>query len=207
MEGQYNEVINAPDAWLIADEVESDDHTRDLKPTVSSRKIKSLIEQVTGRFCRSSFSEDRLKMFVTDRYSPLPHAMQKAHFLLLIQLPLLEAYHGRISSSLVAFETLSSIFVRAVPGALNFSLRETNLQEDPRNRTSGTAGSNSLCKALLSAGYIEACLEHWGEDLVGVLIFFFVHKIILTPDFHLSSFSCNYGKNSPLIWIYDIGRK
>lgn len=102
-----------------------------------------------------------------DRYSPLPHAMQKAHFLVSIQLPILDAYHGRISSSLVAFETLSSIFVRAVPGALNFSGREAFAnQDDPRNRTSGTAGANSLCKALLSASYIEACLEEWGEDAV-----------------------------------------
>lgn len=94
--------------------------------------------------------------------------MQKAHFLVAIQLPILDAYHGRISSSLVAFETLSSIFVRAVPGALNFSTRETFAnQDDPRNRTSGTAGANSLCKALLSASYIEACLEEWGEDVVG----------------------------------------
>ncbi|KAH9486638.1 RAD50-interacting protein 1 [Psilocybe cubensis] len=147
VEGQYNEVINAPDAWHITDEVESDENMQDLRPTVSSRKIKSLIEQIT------------------DRYSPLPHAVQKAHFLLLIQLPLLEAYHGRISSSLVAFETLSSFFVRSVPGALNFSLREASLQEDPRNRTSGTAGASSLCKALLSAGYIHACLETWGDDL------------------------------------------
>lgn len=104
---------------------------------------------------------------LADRYSPLPYAMQKAHFLVAIQLPILDAYHGRISSSLVAFETLSSIFVRAVPGALNFSTRETFAnQDDPRNRTSGTAGANSLCKALLSASYIEACLEEWGEDAV-----------------------------------------
>ncbi|KAF8203135.1 TIP-1 family-domain-containing protein [Pholiota molesta] len=101
-----------------------------------------------------------------NRYSPLPRAMQKAHFLVLIQLPLLEEYHDRISSSLVAFETLSSIFVRSVPGALNFSVRETTSnQDDPRNRTSGTSGANSLCKALLSASYMEACLEEWGEEM------------------------------------------
>ncbi|KAF9569869.1 RINT-1 family protein [Agrocybe pediades] len=146
-EEQYNDIINATDAWIISDDVDNDDVARDLKPTVSSRRIKSLIEQVT------------------DRYSPLPHAVQKAHFLLIIQLPLLDAYHGRISSSLVAFETLSSIFVRSVPGALNFSVRETAAQDDPRNRTSGTAGSNSLCKALLSSSYIKACLEDWGEDV------------------------------------------
>lgn len=70
----------------------------------------------------------------------------------------------------MAFETLSSIFVRSVPGALNFSLRETsNMQDDPRNRTSGLSGANSLCKALLSARYIAASLEVWDEDLVRFL--------------------------------------
>lgn len=167
VEGQYNDIINAADAWLIADEIESDNHSQELRPTVSSRKMKSLIEQITGWFMLSlSYHFKYIYQSSSDRYSPLPHTVQKAHFLLLIQLPLLESYHGRISSSLVAFETLSSFFVRSVPGALNFSLREASLQDDPRNRTSGTAGASSLCKALLSAGYIQACLEDWGEDLV-----------------------------------------
>ena len=104
-----------------------------------------------------------------DRYSPLPRAMQKAHFLVTIQLPLLESYHTRISSSLVAFETLSSIFVRSVPGALSFGREPLTDQDDPRNRTSGPAGANSLCKALLSATYMEFCLEEWGEDMVCVI--------------------------------------
>lgn len=108
--------------------------------------------------------------------------MQKAHFLVLIQLPLLEEYHNRISSSLVAFETLSSIFVRSVPGALNFSVRETTSnQDDPRNRTSGTSGANSLCKALLSASYMEACLEEWGEEMVRPISIFIIYILLLTP--------------------------
>ena len=81
-----------------------------------------------------------------------------------MQLPLLESYHGRIASSLAAFETLSSIFVRAVPGALGFNGREAIRQDD--SRTSGTAGSSSLCKAFLSASYMEGCLEQWGDELV-----------------------------------------
>lgn len=50
VETQYNDVINASDAWLASDEAHSNDHPRDLKPTVSSRRIKSLVEQVTGQF-------------------------------------------------------------------------------------------------------------------------------------------------------------
>ena len=108
-----------------------------------------------------------------DRYSQLPRAAQKALFLTKIQLPLLDSYHSRISASLDAFETLSSVFVRPVPGALSINLttRETSgVQENPRNLTVGVAGVHRLCKALLSAGYIKASLEEWGEDIVSANI-------------------------------------
>jgi len=49
VESQYNDAINASDAWLASDEANGNDHPRDLKPTVSSRRIKSLVEQVTGQ--------------------------------------------------------------------------------------------------------------------------------------------------------------
>jgi hypothetical protein len=109
-----------------------------------------------------------------DRYSQLPRAAQRALFLTKIQLPLLDAYHSRISASLDAFETLSSAFLRPVPGALsiNLTIREASgIQEDPRNLTVGVAGVHRLCKALLSAGYIEASLEEWGEDIVSCQFF------------------------------------
>ena len=94
---------------------------------------------------------------------------QRALFLIKIQLPILDSYRSRISASLEAFETLSSIFVRPVPGALSVNLtsREASgIQEDPRILTAGVAGVLRLCKAWLSAGYIEASLEEWGEDIV-----------------------------------------
>lgn len=50
-EDQYNEIISAPDAWLVADEAGEDvssDH--ELRPTNSARRIKALVEQVTGEF-------------------------------------------------------------------------------------------------------------------------------------------------------------
>lgn len=89
--------------------------------------------------------------------------------MLSIQLPLLENYHGRIASSLDAFETLSSAFVRAVPGALNVSLggkEEGGVHVNTRRLTSGVEGVQRLCKALLSARYIETSMKSWGEELV-----------------------------------------
>jgi hypothetical protein len=110
-----------------------------------------------------------LKQLPIDRYSPLPHINQRTRFLLSVQFPLLNLYHGRISASLDAFETLSSAFVRAVPGALNVSLagkEEGGVHVDTRTLTSGIEGVQRLCKALLSAKYIEVSMEGWGEELV-----------------------------------------
>ena len=56
VESQYNDIINASDAWLASDEANGDDHPRGLKPTVSSRRIKSLVEQITGQYFPFSFS-------------------------------------------------------------------------------------------------------------------------------------------------------
>jgi hypothetical protein len=49
VDDQYNEIISSSDAWLVAEEVSGDDALHDLKPTNSSRRIKSLVEQVTGQ--------------------------------------------------------------------------------------------------------------------------------------------------------------
>ena len=71
-----------------------------------------------------------------------------------------------------------------MPGALSINLttREASgIQEDPRNLTVGVAGVHRLCKALLSAGYIEASLEEWGEDLVSVNFFLYVSLCNMLP--------------------------
>ncbi|KAI0344153.1 hypothetical protein BDW22DRAFT_1355453 [Trametopsis cervina] len=144
---QYLEIISANDAWLIADEnIEDEDSTidRELKPTNSARRVKALVEQVT------------------DRYSPLPQFVQRTRFLITVQLPLLESYHARISSSLDAFETLSSAFMRAVPGSLG---TDTGRTKDSKSLTAGVEGVQRLCKALVSAKYTAAAMESWGEDL------------------------------------------
>ncbi|KAI0935935.1 hypothetical protein AcW1_000312 [Taiwanofungus camphoratus] len=147
---QYVEIISASDAWIIADdEHDVDDMTvidRDLKPTNSARRVKGLVEQVT------------------DRYSPLPEFGHRTRFLIAVQLPILESYHARISSSLDAFETLSSTFMRAVPGALS-TADSSGRTGDTKRLTSGVEGVQRLCKALISAKYMGAALEAWGEDL------------------------------------------
>ena len=49
---QYMDIISAPDAWLIAEDTSEDDDDavvdRELKPTNSARRVKALVEQVTG---------------------------------------------------------------------------------------------------------------------------------------------------------------
>ncbi|KAF9229614.1 hypothetical protein BS17DRAFT_805254 [Gyrodon lividus] len=146
---QYHEIISASDAWVIADDDrhESAENLTSqgsaLRATNSSRRIKALVEQVT------------------DRYSPLPPFRQRTRFLIHVQLPILELYYSRISSSLDAFETLSSALVRAVPGALGVEGAKT----DTQRLTGGVEGSQRLCKALLSARYIENAMQNWGEEV------------------------------------------
>lgn len=52
---QYFDIISASDAWLIADDEPEEDvalraSDRELRPTNSARRVKSLVEQVTGMF-------------------------------------------------------------------------------------------------------------------------------------------------------------
>lgn len=45
------QIISAQDAWLIADDSSEDEEfaiDRELKPTNSARRVKALVEQVTG---------------------------------------------------------------------------------------------------------------------------------------------------------------
>lgn len=162
------EIVSATDAWLIADNEDADQRNAELKSTNSARQIKSLVEQTTGEhiFCHlTSF----FLIHFPDRYSPLPAFSQRTQFLISVQLPILEHYHSRVSSSLEAFEALSSAFVRAVPGALGVSLggKEDGIVHiDTGRLTSGVDGVQRLCKALISAKYIGAAMEKWGEDLV-----------------------------------------
>ncbi|KAF7978890.1 hypothetical protein HWV62_44393 [Athelia sp. TMB] len=149
-EDQYNELISAPDAWLIVEDAEAESSEHDMRSTNSARRLKALVEQVT------------------DRYSPLPHFTHRTRFLISVQLPLLEQYHARISSSLDAFESLSAAFVRAVPGALGVAIgggAEGSVRVDTGRLTAGIEGVQRLCKALVSARFMEAAMDSWGEEL------------------------------------------
>ena len=57
--------------------------------------------------------------------------------------------------------------MRAVPGALSSSVgAASGSAGDTRHLTSGVEGTQRLCKALVSARYVAAAMEAWGEDLV-----------------------------------------
>jgi RAD50-interacting protein 1 len=103
-----------------------------------------------------------LSIRFADRYQPLPRFTARTRFLITVQIPILESYHSRISSSLDAFETLSSSFVRAVPGALSGQVGHGS---DTRTLTGGVEGLGRLVKAGVSAHYIAAEMNRWGEDL------------------------------------------
>ena len=62
VDDQYNEIISSGDAWLVAEEVNGDDALNDLKPTNSSRRIKSLVEQVTGQLTPILFLHQQVSL-------------------------------------------------------------------------------------------------------------------------------------------------
>jgi hypothetical protein len=136
----------------------------------------------------------------TDRYSPLPSFAHRTRFLIHVQLPILEQYHSRVSSSLDAFETLSSALVRAVPGALGVEGSKT----DSRKLTGGVEGSQRLCKALLSARYVESAMQRWGEEEVRRLAF---RDLIEAKQPVVDSFFWNCGWKLTIGQPYVLGRK
>ncbi|KAG8730619.1 hypothetical protein FRC11_006279 [Ceratobasidium sp. 423] len=131
-ESQYNEIITSPDAFAFTNDNNEESQQADVRPTNSARRIKALLEQVTGEF------------------------------LITVQVPILEAYYGRISSSLDAFETLSSSFVRAVPGAL---AGQVGAGVDTRKLTSGHEGLQRLLKAYASASAMKGAMQEWGDSI------------------------------------------
>ncbi|KAJ1310280.1 hypothetical protein OPQ81_007020 [Rhizoctonia solani] len=143
-ENQYNEIITSPDAFAFSNDGNEESQQVDVRPTNSARRIKALLEQVT------------------ERYQPLPHYNQRARFLITVQVPILEAYYSRISSSLDAFETLSSSFVRAVPGAL---AGQVGAGTDTRRLTSGHEGLQRLLKAYASAFAMKSAMQEWGDGI------------------------------------------
>lgn len=56
--------------------------------------------------------------------------------------------------------------MRAVPGALGAVTDSAGRSADPKHMTSGVEGVQRLVKALVSAKFIAAACEAWGEELV-----------------------------------------
>lgn len=161
----YLEIISASDAWAITDDSHREDGTSyesDIKATNSARRVKALVEQITGMRFFVQMTRKCLRVSGLDRYMPLPSFRQRTRFLIHVQVPVLDSYHSRISSSLDAFETLSSALVRAVPGALGVDAAKS----DSKRLTGGVEGGQRLCKALVSARYIEHAMKIWGEEVV-----------------------------------------
>ena len=81
----YNEIIGSPDAWQLVDDDCDKGHARideDLKPTTSARRIKALVEQVTGMYeFRNHILPDSRSVFQID--TTLYHALRTRHTFLL----------------------------------------------------------------------------------------------------------------------------
>lgn len=47
---QYHDIIGSSDAWVLVDEDTNNTGSADLRPTNSSRRVKALLERVTGTY-------------------------------------------------------------------------------------------------------------------------------------------------------------
>ena len=79
---QYFEIISATDAWLIADddgEEDSDSRTidRELRPTNSARRVKALVEQVTGKRHLLSHGHDEVFTQMCRSLLPSPSVLSQ----------------------------------------------------------------------------------------------------------------------------------
>jgi len=101
-----------------------------------------------------------------DRYSALPSMGQRLDFLSIIQLPILDLYRLRISSFLDGFESVSSSFVRVVPGAISRDPSGSGGDNSAKRETTGVGGAQKLCKAWISTKYIAKAMQGWGDEVV-----------------------------------------
>ena len=110
--------------------------------------------------------EDPDEGWDADRYSALPSTGQRLDFLSTIQLPILDLYRLRISSFLDGFESVSSSFVRAVPGAISRDPSRSGGDNSAKRETTGVGGAQKLCKAWISTKYVAKAMEGWGDEVV-----------------------------------------
>ncbi|EJD04214.1 uncharacterized protein FOMMEDRAFT_167449 [Fomitiporia mediterranea MF3/22] len=142
-EDQYYDILNFHDPWQLSDDSEEAATGTDLLSTISARRIKTLIEQIT------------------DRYRALPHFLHRTRFVITVQLPILKLYHTQISETLDGFESLSSYFMRSVPGALPGQMGH---RQDGKS-TEGVEGARRILKAYISAKWMATVMANWGEDI------------------------------------------
>lgn len=140
-----NEVFEDEDGpsagtWAVGTASSSDE----VKTTRSSRHLVKLLENLTNT------------------YTAFPFLLRRLQFLTEIQLPLLRAYHQRLTRSLDAFESLSSAFARAIPGSMTDATSGRSLGDQDMVR--GLRGLSRLLKAYLSASHIILQLRQWQEE-------------------------------------------
>jgi len=91
---------------------------------------------------------------------------RRLDFLSIIQLPILDLYRLRVSSFLDGFESVSSSFVRAVPGAISRDPSRSGGDNSAKRETTGVGGAQKLCKAWISTKYIAKAMQGWGDEVV-----------------------------------------
>ncbi|MCO5589949.1 hypothetical protein L7F22_043918 [Adiantum nelumboides] len=170
---RLNEEMESKGAWLVGDEDGLDAEAADGSwsamaqegPSadvndIEDRDLNS--ESVRIKTTRSARAVVSLIEGLTVRYKALPSISHQLPFLL-IQLSVLQGYAQRLERSLDAFESLSSAFSRAIPGAISGGSGGSNenqgISGGEADMVRGLRGLGRLLKACLSALYISAHLS------------------------------------------------
>ncbi|KAN0061147.1 hypothetical protein ACQY0O_006882 [Thecaphora frezii] len=165
---RFEDVVNAPDAWAIgaSDSIAEDDEHIVSALVASEAGGGAAADDVSSKTTKSARAVIEILESVTERYRPLPSLAQRLSFLAVVQLPILRAYHQRLSKSLDAFESLSSAFARAMPGEISAGIGAAagvSAGSTDSDMVRGLRGLGRLIKAMLSASYICDELERWAE--------------------------------------------
>lgn len=131
--GRYQEIIKSPD------NIDYDSTSQ------GKTKHTSVVAQVTD-----------LLMTVTKSYNHIRRFRNKMYFLIEIQAEILDQYHGRLSDSLDAYQTIMSPLGRRLHG----------VSKEMKAEVEGVAGLESLCKVYGSAEHIITTLNEWSNDEV-----------------------------------------
>ncbi|KAL9939695.1 hypothetical protein V8E36_001512 [Tilletia maclaganii] len=220
VEERLDEILHAPDAWSIqsADGVEEEEDAVLSGGAVGSSSNGTSGNGAAGgpvqRFPTQPFAGEgttnagragqsaayktvrsaqqivELLESVQERARPLPLLTHRVAFFARIQLPLLRAYADRLTRSLDAFESLSSAFARAMPGAIEGVVASSGVGgvngtvasgsaaaaaaaasmlsgaggvRDEADMVRGLRGLGRLLKAHLSAAHIVSTLGRWND--------------------------------------------